>query len=57
MSIRHTAYEVCGYRLRGQGSVLGREGDFLSLHLNMQIDTGAHPASYPMGTGVKFAGA
>jgi hypothetical protein len=39
-----------GYGLDGRGSIPGRLGDFSALH-SVQIASGAHPGSYPLGTG------
>jgi hypothetical protein len=47
-----------GYRLDNRGSRVrfpaGAENS--SLHHRIQYDSGAHPASYPMGTGGSFLG-
>jgi hypothetical protein len=43
-----------GYGLNNPGSILGR-ARFSLLH-NVQTDSGAHPASYPMGIGGSFPG-
>jgi hypothetical protein len=50
-----------GYGLDGRGSIRVRDKD-VSLHHRVQTGSGAHPASYPMGTvgfvpGSKAAGA
>jgi hypothetical protein len=37
----------------GQGSIPGRSRDFSLLH-SVQTGSGAHPASYPRGTGDSF---
>jgi hypothetical protein len=47
-----------GYRLDDRGSRVRfpeGAGNF-SLHHRFQNDSGAHPASYPMGTGISFRG-
>jgi hypothetical protein len=46
-----------GYGLDDWGSVPGREnyGNFSLCHC-IQTGSGAHPASYPMGTGALFTG-
>jgi hypothetical protein len=47
-----------GYRLDDQGSMirfLAGAGNF-SLHHHVQYGSGAHPASYPMGTMGSFLG-
>jgi hypothetical protein len=46
-----------GYGLDDQGSMLGRDNDgsFSLLH-RVQTGSGAHPASYPMGTRSYFPG-
>jgi hypothetical protein len=47
-----------GYRLDGRGSRVrfpARAGNF-SLHYRVQTGSGAHPASYPMGTRGSFPG-
>jgi hypothetical protein len=41
---------VVGYVLDGQGSILDRGKSFSTRH-SVQTRSGAHPASYPMGTG------
>jgi hypothetical protein len=49
---------VLGYRLDDQGSrvqFLAGAGNF-SLHHCSQNSSGAHPASYPGGTGSSFSG-
>jgi hypothetical protein len=49
---------VLGYRLDSQGSrvqFLVGDGNF-SLHVHIQNSSGAHPASYPMGTRGSFPG-
>jgi hypothetical protein len=42
-----------GYRLDGPGSIPGSEN--FSLH-GVRTDSGAHPDSYPIGTGSDIAG-
>jgi hypothetical protein len=42
-----------GYGLDGQGLIPGRD---VSLLHSVQTGSGAHPASYPMGTGGSFPG-
>jgi hypothetical protein len=44
-----------GYRLGGRGYSPDRGSDFSLLH-SVQTNSGAHPASYPMGTGGSFPG-
>jgi hypothetical protein len=47
-----------GYRLDDRGYRVrfpARAGNF-SLHRSVQNGSGAHPASYPIGTGASFAG-
>jgi hypothetical protein len=47
-----------GYGLDDRGSRVrfpAGAGNF-SLHHRIQIDSGSHPASYPVGTGVSFLG-
>jgi len=49
---------VLGYRLDNKGSRVQfpvGDGNF-SLHHHIQNGSGAHPASYPIGTRVSFAG-
>jgi hypothetical protein len=41
--------------MRVQGLIPGRGKRYFLLHC-MQTDSGAHPASYPMGTRVSFPG-
>jgi len=41
--------------LDDRGSIRGKEWDS-PLHHRIQTDSGAHPASYPMGTEGSFAG-
>jgi hypothetical protein len=43
-----------GYEMVGRGSIPGR-GSFSPFH-RVQIGPGAHPISYPMGTGDSFSG-
>jgi hypothetical protein len=42
-----------GYGLDSWGSIPGRAWDSSLLH-SAQIDSGVHPASYPVGTGTSF---
>jgi hypothetical protein len=42
-----------GHALDGRGSILVRGKRFSLIH-SIQTSSGAHPASYPMGTGVSF---
>jgi hypothetical protein len=44
-----------GYGLVSRGSIFGRVKVFSPLH-SVQTVSGAHPASYPMGTGASFPG-
>jgi len=44
-----------GYGLDDRLSIPGRGRDFSHLH-RVQTDSGAHPASYPMGSGGRFPG-
>jgi hypothetical protein len=46
---------VADYRLDDRGSIADRGRDFSS-SLYVQTGSGAHPASYPMGTGDPFPG-
>jgi hypothetical protein len=51
-------YGVSHYQSRFSfrwGSIPGEAGNF-SLHHRVQNGPGAHPASYPMGTGGSFSG-
>jgi hypothetical protein len=41
-----------GYEMDGRGSIPGKTRDFTLLY-SVQTGSGAHQASYPMGTGVK----
>jgi hypothetical protein len=43
-----------GYGLDGRGSISGRLGKFSPLH-SVQTGSGAHPGSYPVGTGGDFS--
>jgi hypothetical protein len=49
-----TATRLRAGRPRSQGSIPDR-GKTFSLLYNIQTGPGAHPASYPMGTGGSFA--
>jgi hypothetical protein len=53
------AQSVCSWLLAGQsrtwGSIPGRGKEFFLFH-SVQTSSGAHPASYPMGTGGSFPG-
>jgi hypothetical protein len=70
-SVLHTACTIIGYprsrdnsvgiatrlqRMDGHGSIPGRGKIFFSLLHSVQTCYGAHPASYPMGTGGFFLG-
>jgi hypothetical protein len=44
---------VTGYGLDSRGSILGRSKNF-SLPHRVQIGSGSHPASYPVGNGGLF---
>jgi hypothetical protein len=46
---------VMGCGLGDRGLIPGRAGDFPLLH-SIQTGSGAHPASYPVGTGGSFPG-
>jgi hypothetical protein len=46
---------AAGYGLDDRGSIPGGAGNF-SLPHRVQIGSGAHPASYPMGTRGSFSG-
>jgi hypothetical protein len=54
---------ISSIHLQGVGIAVGwmgfnsQQGKDFSLLYGIQTDTGAHPASYPMGTGGKMAGA
>jgi hypothetical protein len=43
-------FKNTGYGLNDRSSIRGR-GQKFSLRLHLQTGSGAHPASYPMGTG------
>jgi hypothetical protein len=47
---------VSDYGLDDRGSIPGRGRGFFSSSLCVQTSSGAHPASYPMGTGGPFPG-
>jgi hypothetical protein len=42
------------YGLDGHGSISGRGHNFFFIFLGVQADSGAHPASYPIGIGEPF---
>jgi hypothetical protein len=44
------------FRLDDRGSIPGRGKTFFSITLCVQTTSEAHPASYPMGTGVLSSG-
>jgi hypothetical protein len=46
---------TAGYGLDSRGSIPGRGKRFSLLH-SVQTGSGAHPASYPMGTAGDFPG-
>jgi hypothetical protein len=46
-----------GYGLEDRGSIIGKRNDgTFSLRHRVQIGSGAHPASYPMGAGGSLPG-
>jgi hypothetical protein len=48
---------ILGYGLDDRGSIPDRGDDVIfSLHHHVQTDSGAHPASYPVGTGTLTPG-
>jgi hypothetical protein len=46
---------LLGYGLDDRGSILGKDRNFSFRH-RIQAVSGAHPVSYPRGTGDSFAG-
>jgi hypothetical protein len=46
---------MTSYGLDGRGFIPGRD-NYLSLLHSVQTDSGAHSASYPLGTGGSFPG-